>query len=114
MSEKYNLVYFKTNGTNEGLIYKFNKKNTAQLNFFKGLDESHLILNGNKFNFYRNNKKIYIDTNDYNKLYEFIMCSKFLDGIDFATDDSLPLLSTIITIYVDNTFSNIYTSTFKK
>ncbi len=112
MCENYNIVYFKNRGTNQGLIYKFNKKNTEQLKFFKGLDESHLIFNNNKINFYRNNKKIYIDTNDYTKLYEFIVCSKFLDGVECATDESLPLLSTIITIYVDNTFSNIYASTF--
>lgn len=112
MDEKYNIVYFKYKGTNQGLLYKFNKKNSEQLKFFKGLDESHLIFNNNnKFSFYRNNKKIYIDTNDYIKLYEFIVCSKFLDGVESATDESLPLLSTIITIYVDSTFFNIYAST---
>ena len=111
MSEKYNIIYFKNKCTNEGLIYKFNKKHTEQLKFFKGLDESQLIFINNKISFYRNNKKIYIDATDYSKLYEFIMCSKFLEGVEWATDDSLPLLSTIVTIYVDNTFSNIYAGT---
>jgi hypothetical protein len=109
---KHNIVYFKYSGTNQGIIYKFNKNNTNQLKFFQGLDESHLIMSSDKFIFYRNNKKIYIDTNDYNKLHQFILCSKFIDSVESSTDDTLPLLSNIVTIYVDNTFQNIYASTF--
>ena len=46
----YNIIYFKNKCTNEGLIYKFNKKHTEQLKFFKGLDESQLIFINNKIN----------------------------------------------------------------